>query len=46
MKEKIQFGNFINGVWIEKSDEKPVEILNKYSGEVLAKVTMANDEIL
>lgn len=46
MKNKLQFGNFINGAWIEESGEQSTEVLDKYSTEVMAKVTMANDEMI
>ena len=46
MKNKINFGNFINGVWFEKSSEESSKVLDKYSGELLAEGTMANDEMI
>lgn len=46
MKNKLQFGNYINGAWVEKSEEKATEVLDKYSAEVMANVTMANDEMI
>jgi glyceraldehyde-3-phosphate dehydrogenase (NADP+) len=46
MDKKINFGNYINGSWIEESNEKSVDILDKYSSEVLTSVTMANDDMI
>lgn len=46
MKQRIYYGNYINGSWIEDSSEKSSNVLDKYSGDVLASVTMANDEMI
>lgn len=46
MNQKINFGNYIDGAWIEKSSEKSSDIFDKYSGEILTTVTMANDEMI
>jgi len=46
LNQKINFGNYIDGAWIEKSSEKSSDIFDKYSGEILTTVTMANDEMI
>ena len=46
MSHKLYFGNFIDGAWIEKSTEKGTDVLDKFSGELLTQVTMANDDMI
>lgn len=46
MNQKISFGNYIDGTWVEKSTEKSSDVFDKYTNDVLVKVTMANDEMI
>ena len=46
MNQKIHFGNFIDGVWIEKSSEKNSEVFDKFSGKLLTEITMADDNMI
>lgn len=46
MASKIYFGNYINGSWIEKSSEPSSKVFDKYTGEVLAEVTMSTDKLI
>ena len=46
MKNNFYSGNFIDGAWVNNSDVKQSEVLDKYSGEVLTKITMANDQMI
>lgn len=46
MKKNIHSGNYIDGSWIENSDENGSDVLDKYTTEVMAHVIMANDEMI
>ena len=46
MKEHIYFGNYIDGTWVEKSEEKSSPVFDKFTGEIMAEVIMATDDMI